>query len=464
MRGGRPNATGPFERAPADKTVKPTDSTDDPGPSEQATLVAELEALRRRNAELESRVASAPRRRPAINWRAVASATLVILGCVIVPLAGLSVWARNVVLDTERYVETVTPLASNRAITSAVSARVSARLIALLDADTRAREALPPRAQFLAAPLAIQVDGIVKSATDRVVASGQFREFWVRGNRLAHAQLAAVLTGRGSEFVMVGSGTVAIDLGAVVARVKQLLIAEGLGIAARIPAVDEQFVILQSPELARAQRAVDLLQTLAVVLPVLTGLLLLTGIALARSRMRALTRAAVGVALAATFLLAAIAIGRYFYLDAVDSVIVRPGVAEAFYDTMLRFLRSGARTLIIISLGVAVVAWFCGSAPGAVRLRRSVAAVGRGAARGIAEHGWLDDTEAWVATHRDVLRIAIAVLAVISLIAVGDRGLGSLLTLVIVAGVLFGAVEWLARRGEATQGEVTTTAPPPSSA
>ena len=50
----------------------------------------------------------APRRLP--RWRRALVATLVILSVILVPLAGLSVWVRNLVLDTDKYVETVEPL------------------------------------------------------------------------------------------------------------------------------------------------------------------------------------------------------------------------------------------------------------------------------------------------------------------------------------------------------------------
>jgi hypothetical protein len=48
-----------------------------------------------------------PRRRRAL------VATLVIV--VLVPLAGLSVWVRNLVLDTNKYVDTVAPPATTNA-------------------------------------------------------------------------------------------------------------------------------------------------------------------------------------------------------------------------------------------------------------------------------------------------------------------------------------------------------------
>src|SRR5215218_867885 len=92
-----------------------------------------------------------PRRLP--RWRRALVATLVIVSVVLVPLAGLSVWVRNLVLDTDKYVETVAPLAKEEAITDLVAERATNRLSQQVDVVAEAQEAPPERAQFLAGPI-----------------------------------------------------------------------------------------------------------------------------------------------------------------------------------------------------------------------------------------------------------------------------------------------------------------------
>ena len=76
-----------------------------------------------------------------------------VLSVVLVPLAGLSVWVRNLVLDTDKYVDTVAPLATNKAVTDLVADRLTTRLFRDVNVEAEAKDALPERAQFLAAPL-----------------------------------------------------------------------------------------------------------------------------------------------------------------------------------------------------------------------------------------------------------------------------------------------------------------------
>src|SRR5689334_14610829 len=88
----------------------------------------ELEQLRRRVAELEAEL-SATRSgeaephpaRQAGRWRAVTAAIAITLACVLASLSVVAVWANSQVSDTNRYVETVAPLAKDPAVQKAVA-------------------------------------------------------------------------------------------------------------------------------------------------------------------------------------------------------------------------------------------------------------------------------------------------------------------------------------------------------
>src|SRR5215204_6977112 len=91
-------------------------------------------------------------------WRRFLVGFLVVLSVVLVPLAGVSVWVRNLVLDTDKYVDTVAPLATDKAITDTVANRLTNRLFAQVNIEAEAKAALPERAQFLASPISSGVE------------------------------------------------------------------------------------------------------------------------------------------------------------------------------------------------------------------------------------------------------------------------------------------------------------------
>ncbi|MGC9537931.1 hypothetical protein [Streptomyces sp. UG1] len=56
--------------------------------------------------------------------RRTASAVLIVLACVLVPVTVITVWVHDIALDADRYVRTMEPLASDPAIEDAVHDRL----------------------------------------------------------------------------------------------------------------------------------------------------------------------------------------------------------------------------------------------------------------------------------------------------------------------------------------------------
>src|SRR4051794_35891911 len=81
-------------------------------------------------------------------WRVITSRILVAMFCLSTVLSVLATWARFQIDDTDRYVRTVAPLASDPAIQAAVSTRVSTEISGFLN-DLVTREGLIDGPGFL---------------------------------------------------------------------------------------------------------------------------------------------------------------------------------------------------------------------------------------------------------------------------------------------------------------------------
>src|SRR4051794_5236145 len=124
-----------------DHSVNPTSVQ----PAEDvATLRARLDELQQRNEALEARDRSA--HAPHSTLRAVAVVLLVSLGAVLATAAVPSIWARNLVLNTDRYVETLQPLATNPGVKSAIVKAVDQQFQKNVDISAIVDTTLPPRA------------------------------------------------------------------------------------------------------------------------------------------------------------------------------------------------------------------------------------------------------------------------------------------------------------------------------
>jgi hypothetical protein len=349
-------------------------------------LRAENERLRLEIDRLKGQVSSAgnaevrhTQRHRRGRW--AAAIALLALGLVLVPVAGVAIWARNAVFDTDKYVSTVAPLARDPAIQDAIAARITTEVFRAVDVDELvdrsveflAEQGAPEQVALLADPVK---KGLRSFATDQVrtiVRSDQFARAWDQANRVAHQGLVAALTGEGSGGVTISGDTVSVNLGAFIAAIRPQLAEAGFPLADRIPQVNVSFTILESEQLPRIQRVARALDTLVVPLALVTVALLALGVLIAPDRRRMLLAAGVGVAGAMIVLLALLTATREFYLNHLPAGTQSVDAAAVIWDTMLRYLVSGARTGIWVGLAIAAVAWLAGPAAPAVTVRRLVA-------------------------------------------------------------------------------------------
>ena len=284
-----------------------------------------VEELKAENEQLrEADAARAPDKGP--RWRRIMSWVLVVLACLLAVISVFVVFARNQLLNTDAYVSTVAPLASDPAIQTQVATRVSEELIARTNLQARVKSALPARAGFLVTPITDEVQKATYSITLRLVQSPKFEQLWITANRASHKQLVAVLTGTQQGAVSTKNGKISVDLGQVEVTVKKELAAKGITVFNKVPAVKGlNFVLFQSNDLVRIQKLVKFLNKLAVVLPIITLLCFAGAVVLARNRRRGLVRAAVGLALSMAVILVAIAVGRNQYISRTSAASVAPG-------------------------------------------------------------------------------------------------------------------------------------------
>ena len=440
---------------------------------------AELERLRAEVAALRSQVnqGEVGAGRPVAGarvgrqrWRTIVAFVCIVVACLLAPLSVVAVWTRNQVTNTDRYVATVSPLAADPAIQAAIADQITAQVFTYLDIQglttqvlgaVADRGGLPPavasRLEGLAVPIANGVQSFTRTQVGKVVQSDAFADAWVQANRVAHAELVAALTGEGGGAVTVQNDTVSLNLAAFIETVKARLVASGFTLAARVPEVAASFVLFQSADVTRARRVFNLLNTLGIWLPVITLILLVVGVYVARDHRRALVGAGLGVAVGMVVLALGLAVFRSIYLDAVPASVLPHDAAAVLYDTIVRFLRAGLRTILVLGLVVAAGAFLTGRSVTAVRTRQGLTR-GIGWLQGSAEHVGLrtGPVGSWVGANKRALRIGAVTLAALALVFWGRPTGKVVLGLTLALLVVLAIIEFLARPADRTA-EISTT-------
>jgi len=353
---------------------------------------------------------SEPPRKPRL-WRPLCVAVLLILGFILTPVAVLVTYAKTQVLDTDRYVATVKPLAKNPAVQNYIADTVTTNLLAQVDINAYVNQALPPQAQVLGGPMTSALQGFVHEATLRFVQSTAFERIWVGANRVAHAQLNKVLTNEGGAVTVQRDGAVKVDLRGVAGAVQKQLVDQGLTVAEKIPVdkVNASITVFQSEELYKARKGAKLLSTVGYVLPFIVFACLGGAILLSVRKRRGFIKAAFAFAAGALVLALLVNGARHFYLGALPTTVPQDA-ARAFFDTLLRSLHTSVRNIVLVSVVVFLAAFIGGPAHPAVAFRewwaRTVAWAGGDADRA----GWgVLSSSSWMQRNKRLLRVILAV-------------------------------------------------------
>ena len=451
---------------------------EDPRTPEVEQLQAEVDRLRAELARASQPPGPPPGPTPRGHaWRWVAASVVLALVAILAPAAIVATWSHDVVSDTDRYVEVVTPLASDPAIQAAVTTRVTDAIFTRLDVTATTEDTLkaladrglPPRAATaltaLSTPLVNAIHDFVEKAVAKLVASPQFEEAWVAANRVAHAQLVAVLTGKQGGAVAVNGNTVTLDLAPIIAEVKSRLTAEGFSLASKIPAVTTEIPLMQSQDITKAQNAFRLLGAVARALPLLALLLLAGAVLIAPSRRKALVIGSLVVALSMVLLGLLLNGFRAVYLGALPSGSMSTDAAGAVYDTLVGFIRLNLRAVLVVFLAVAAVTWVSSPWSSAVTTR---AATNRAltAVRGGSDRAGLRTGAFGVAVYgvRTPIRVAVLGVALLVYILAAHPTGAFALTIIVVALLVLLLVELVARPPAGPESGGDLTAGPPSAA
>ena len=443
----------------------PTDPLTE-APSEVASQLERLQA--ERDAAVAALDRDGRRRRRHARYRTVVVGILVTIFAVLLPLTATVGWAHNTVLNTDGWVRTVGPLASDPAVTAAISREVTNEVFTALDAQSQIAGALPPKAEFLAGPITNGAKGYVQSGVNRLLNTGQFQTLWVQANRFANEQVVKVLRGD-TKALTTNNGQVVLNLvpllnaalqqiepfiAGVVGHAVTLPTLSGNELPAQacqrisaalerpLPATCGQIPLFPADKLTQAQRLVRAFDRLTILLLILTPVVAAVALWVSRRRRRTLLELTVGGMLGlvifrrATWWLQSslVSSGKPENKAARQAIVDQ--LTHAFF-TISQWLLIGLAVVLLLTLLTGPYAW-------AERTRHYMADAGRWtrdlavATVGQAREA---DSVAWVRSHMGALRIGGVVTAILVMLIFSVSFAG----FVVVAVLLVAYELWLRR-------------------
>lgn len=347
--------------------------------TDTAALRAKIAAL---EAENDSLRAAEPRRKR-VHGRSIIAGVLLVVAVLLAPIAVLGTWARVQLVETDRFVATFAPLAENPQVQSYISDQAMVAIDENLDIQGIVDDLaaglteldLPPRAesaiQLLAVPAAQGIRGLINDAVDRVVSSEVFADVWETTLRETHSRAIAIIQGQeGTALTLGEDGTIAIDLGVVVDRVKDHMIENGFGFAEAIPEIEKSIPLATAESFVLVRTLYQVATAAGYWLPWVVLGLLVIGIALSIHRPRAVVATGAGLTVAFLALLAGFGIGKQFFIGAVSPSVMPAGTATVVFDQVTELMNSTLVALTVLALLITIGAWFSGPWRPARKLRR----------------------------------------------------------------------------------------------
>jgi hypothetical protein len=295
---------------------------------------------------------------------------LVTLGSLLLCVAVFATWVDRVALDSTTWSDTSTKALQQPAVRTAVSAYVVDQLYTNVDVPKALSEALPPRLQPLAGPIAVGAEPYLERAVAAGLARPRVVELWREANLRAHGQLMTILNG-GSGLLSTANGTVSLDLSPIVGNISSTL-SERTNGAVTLPPGTGNIVLLKSDQLSQAQSGVKLLRLASIPLGLLALAVLAIAVAISRDRRKTLRAVAIGLLGAGLVLMF---IRRVAGDALINSLTTLPQVREAGHEIWwVATERLAAANLTVVTIGILLLigTWFAGPGRRAITARKNL--------------------------------------------------------------------------------------------
>ena len=264
--------------------------------------------------------------------------TLTVLGALVAVVSLHGVLLERHVLDTDRYTTVVAPVIDEPEVQQRVADRLTEAVLARLGRLAFLEDAVAPRIQD-------------------AVATERFADAWEDAVRFSHEELVAALRGESGSLAF-DETTLYADFGPLTESLEVWLVEQGVPQAERIPAVEGRFVLVDVPQLPRAQAVLWFADRAALFLVVGVGLLLV-GVLLSPVRRHGVLLGAAVVAVGSAAALATDLVVRSEYLAELSGTVLSVESARLVYDALTSPIRTAELWTVLVALVVtgAAAAW-----------------------------------------------------------------------------------------------------------
>ena len=282
--------------------------------------------------------------------RRIAATALLVLSCFLVGLSIVGAWLDVGLLNTERYVRAVAPVADDAAASEAATSVLVHRLTNEVSLTQSARDLSGTPAGPLPATALSAARRLIQATVESVVSSDQYAAVWRAANRAASPMVRQALVGNVASLRAARlEGLVLVDLTPALLLARARLVRAGITsyLSAPSPPVPVRVEVADLTGLRELRSSVRALSAVTWVLPFASVVCLVSGLLIAERRLRAATMFGGGLTVAFSLILVTLWAARHLLVDGDIDPDLRP-IQAAVFDAVTAPLRTA------LAIGVAV--------------------------------------------------------------------------------------------------------------
>lgn len=313
--------------------------------------------------------------------RSWSAGIVLVIASLLLPTAIVGHWATTQINNTNQFVESLAPLASNPEVQAVIVDKLSAEIDSHLNIDKTTQdlvdgistslkfpEPLKKTLNLISAPIASGIQGLIRDTVSKVVASPAFQKAWTASLTLTHDELIAMLSNKPGAAVSVASdGTLSIQLKPLMAEVKKQLVAAHVPFAQAIPEINTSIAVAKIPQIVTARIAYQVGVGIGVWLPWIVAALFGAAILTAVRRWRMVMITGIAVAVMTGLVGLGLSTGRVILTLSLNADISQ--VAGIVYDSIVAYAATEVAGVFAVGVVLALTGALLGLNSTA-RLRR----------------------------------------------------------------------------------------------
>lgn len=398
---------------------------------------AELEA---RVAKLETELAKNQPEPKKSRMRMVLTGLLVVFTAVLFCSSITAFWLRQTLFDTDTWVRKTSQIMQDSSVQHDIAQKTVETIFTSVNINQYVSDLLPEKAKPLSGTITSSLQSFSVDQVQKLLASQKFDQFWQNANRQAHIALLKTIatanqksqSSASGEVVFIQKDQIILNVTPVLENLKSSLSSAGLGFVnnLNVSSLNLTFPLATVNNLPTILLTVNLINNLAIWLPILTLIVGALALWASQSKRKTLMHTAIVTAVLLIISLVSISAGGFAFVGNLTHVVpaISTTSGQVIFSTLTSDLLGYEKAALALMFVIIIFTYMTGTSKPASWVRNELAQLLKGEAKTPALK--------WIGTYATIIIGVLIALVALVLVFAPFRSAPLVLTLATIVGLI----------------------------